>query len=314
MSASTLQYRRECTVLLGDSTKGNALAITQDLRIKFEIVKTIGRNPNTCLLSIYNLTQENEARVKGEFDEVIVNAGYKGASLLIFAGTIRHTSAYRDGNDRILEIDAADGDFDLRNTIINTAFKAGSTAGEELDHVISKFTKTGKGHVIVSGAQRIRGRVVSGLAGKVFDQIALQNDAHWSIQDGNLEMVPVASTLPTEAIVLRSDTGLLGAPEVDDKGIKATCLLNPALRVNGKVKIENNDLKLKIQKELETKPGHTKVKTKKHRGDLARVDPDGVYKAYKLEHEGDTRNGDWKSTVYCVGLDSAIPAGKVAAS
>jgi hypothetical protein len=313
MSTSTLQYRRECTIILGDSTKGNALAITQSLRIKFEIVKTIGRTPNTCLLSIYNLTQDNEARVKGEFDEVVVNAGYKGSSLLIFAGTIRHTSAYRDGNDRILEIDAADGDFDLRNTIVNTAFRAGSTASDEIDHVISKFEKTAKGHVIVSDTRRLRGKVVSGLASKIFDRIALENDAHWSIQDGNLVMVPVASTLPTEATVLRSDTGLLGAPEVDDKGIKATCLLNPALRVNGKVQIDNNDLKLKIQKELETKPGHTKVKTKKHRGDLARVDPDGVYKVYKLEHEGDTRGGDWKSTVYCVGLDAAIPAGKSAA-
>lgn len=313
MSVPVRQYRRECTILLGDSSKGQALAITQALRIKFEITKTIGRTPNTCLLSIYNLTPAHEAQVKGEFDEVIVNAGYAGASLLIFAGSIRHTSAYRDKNDHILEIDAADGDADLRNTIVNTAFAAGSTASEELDHVIKKFKKTAKGHVMVADTRRIRGKVVSGLAGKVFDRIAHDNDAHWSIQDGELMMVPVTATLPTEAIVLRSDTGLLGAPEVDDKGIKATCLLNPALRVNGKVHIDNADLKLKIQKELETKPGHTKVKTRKHRGDLARVDPAGIYKVYKIEHEGDTRSGDWKSTVYCVGLDAAIPSGKKAA-
>lgn len=312
MAASVTQYRRECTVILGNSSTGDGLAINEALRIKFEIRKTIGRIPNTCLLSIYNLTADHEAKLKGEFDEVIVNAGYKGASLLIFAGTVRHYSAYLDGTDRILEIDAADGDADLTNTIINTTFAAGTTLSQELDHVISKFAKTKKGHAVVAEKKRLRGKVVSGKPSNILDRIANESDAHWSIQDGNLVMVPVTGVLPTEAIVLRSDTGLLGAPEVDEKGVKATCLLNPALKVNGKVTIDNNSLKLKIQKELETKPGHPKVKTQKHRGDLARLDPDGTYKCYKIEHEGDTRGQTWTSTVYCVGLSEKAPTGKAA--
>lgn len=51
--------------------------------------------------------------------------------------------------------------------------------------------------------------------------------------------------LPGEAIVLRADTGMLGAPEINDKGIAVKCLMNPALRVNGAIKLDNNGIKAK---------------------------------------------------------------------
>ncbi len=310
MAESTLQWKREYEVLIGDSEKGNALSV-KELRVKFEIIKTIGSVPNTCQLKIYNLNPDHEGQVRGEFDEVIVNAGYKGHSLLIFAGSIRHVFRYRDGNDWVMQVDAADGDSDLRNTIVNTSFAAGTSTSQLIDHMVSKFKKTTKGHVTVKERQRIRGRVLTGMAKDVFDTIANESDAHWSIQDGVLVMVPVASTLPDEAIVIRSDTGMLGAPEITDKGVKFKTLLNPQLRVNGKVMLDNNDLKARIAKERTEKPGaHHKPKAVKT---LVRLDPDGVYKVYKLTHRGDTRGTEWESEGECVGLDKSIPAGKGAA-
>src|SRR4029077_5054034 len=143
-----------------------------------------------------------------------------------------------------------------------------------LDKVSGSLTSK-RGYVAIKEQRHIRGRVVSGMARDVLDEIAAHSDAQWSFQDGTLQIVPVDSTLPTEAIVLASDTGLLGAPEINDKGIKATCLLNPRIRIGGKVWLDNNDVKAQIKKELETKPGAHKVRVKKHRGELARLDPDG---------------------------------------
>jgi hypothetical protein len=310
MSSSVRQWKRECQVVIGAAGKGIAI---KDLRIYFEVTKSLRSTLNTALIRIYNMTQDHENQIKGEFDDVLINAGYIGATQLIFRGTIRHTFGYREGNEHITEIDAADGDRDLRKTIVNTTLAAGSSSAQIVDHVVGNFAETTKGHVVLKDQQRIRGRVLSGSAADVLDDVAAQSDAHWSIQDGVLQIVPVDSTLPTEAIVLRSDTGLLGAPEIDDKGIKATCLLNPRIQCNGKVWLNNNDLKAKIAKELETKPGAKKVKVKRHRGVIARLDPDGIYKVYKLVHEGDTRDNTWTTQVFCVGLDKSIPAGKEAA-
>lgn len=312
MIAPSLQWKRECQVIIGAGAAGLGLKVSS-LRIEFKIIKTFGRTPNTALVKIYNLTPDHENQIKGEFDEILVNAGYQNASLLIFRGNIRHVFRYRDGNDHITEIDAADGDKDFRKTIVNFTLARGSSAAQLLDQVVGKFSTTKKGHTVVKDRRRLRGVVVSGMARDVLDQLAAESDAHWSIQDGVLQIVPVDSTLPTEAIVLRSDTGLLGAPEIDNIGITATCLLNPRIRVGGKVWLDNNGFKAKIARELETKPGAKPVKTKKHRGEIARLDPDGVYKVYRLEHQGDTHANDWTTEVKCVGLDKAIPSGKVAA-
>lgn len=315
MAGSTLQWKRFAEVLIGNSAAGTGIAV-RDLRIEFEVVKTIGRTPNTAMIKIRNLAPENEEKVKGEFDEVLINAGYEGSAVLLFAGNIRHTFRYRDGNDWIMQIDAADGDDDFRNSIVNAALAAGTTISQAVDKLVSSFKSTTLGHAILKDQKRLRGRVMSGPSRKFFDEIAAECDANWSIQDGRLEIVPVQSTLPTEAIVIRADTGMVEAPEIDNKGIKVKCLLNPRIRVNGKIQLDNNDLKAKIAQERDKKPGakHRKP-SKTAKKELERLDPDGIYKVYKVEHKGDTRGGgkDWVSTTHCVALERSIPAGKRAA-
>lgn len=308
----TLQWKRVCEVVIGDAAAGDGLVVNQDFRIQFEIEKTVKRTVNHATIKIFNLHPDNANRIKGEFDEVLVKVGYEADPLVVFAGNVRHVSHSREGVDWITQIDAADGDFDLRNTIVNVTLAAGTSTSDALNHIVGKMQRTKVGHVVLKERTRIRGRVMSGPVDKYLDQIEAESDAQWSIQDGELVMVPVTSTLPTEAIVLSSDTGLLDAPELDDKGISATCLLNPRIRPNGKVQIDNNSLRLKVlidHKFTATatpKVTHT-TKPKKVKK-LQRLDPDGIYKVLKVVHKGDTRGDEWKSDVLCVALAKTIPA------
>ncbi len=307
------QYLRVCNVVVGKTTiddngkaVGKGVAIT-DLRIQFDINKTLRLTPNTAMIKIFNLSPATENLIKNEFDEVIVNAGYQDSQRLIFAGNIRHVFKFRDGNDWITQIDAADGDDDLRNTIVNASFAAGTTHLQVIDHIVKKFKTTKLGHNVLKDDKRIRGRVVSGPVGKLFEDIAKTSDAHVSIQDGVLQFVPVLATLPTEAIVIRADTGMLNAPEINDKGIKVTCLLNPAIRVDGKIQLDNNDLFEQLRKEREHKPG-AKPRKKK---ELARLDPDGIYKAICVTHKGDTRANEWQTETLCKALGTPIAPGRL---
>lgn len=314
MTVGPQQFGRFCQVVIGNSAQGQGLVV-EKLRIQFEITQSILRTPNTATIKIYNLSQEHAALIKGEFDEVLINAGYVGASKLIFAGNIRHSFAYGEGTDRIMELDCADGDADFRNTVVNAVIAAGTTHSQAIDKLAAKFTSTKMGHMVVAGGKRIRGKVMSGPARKFFDEIAATNDAHWSIQNGVLQIVPVDSTLPTDAIVISIATGMLGAPELDDKGIKVTCLLNPSIRPNGKIWLNNNDIKDAILRQRAAKPGAAKPKKPPKKKHLARTDPDGVYKCYKQVLKGDTRGTgkDWTSEVFSVALEKTIPSGRVAA-
>lgn len=301
------QFLRECTVVIGAAGRGISV---KDLRITFDITKTSGRSPNPAVIKIFNLSPDNERKIKGEFDDVIVNAGYRGATRVIFRGNIKHLSLYPESNDRITDMECGDGDKDLRESIVNVTLAAGTSTAQLLDHVVGTFGTTKKGYTVIKDRKRVRGRVVSAMGRDVLDGIAADADANWSIQDGNLVMVPVNSTLPTEAILINNDTGMLGSPVIDDKGISLECLLNPQIQVHGKVKLDNNAVRIKARKTAVAKPGAKKPPKVKR---VERLDPDGIYVVYKVQHQGDTHGEAWRTKVFCKALAKSIPAGKAAA-
>ena len=309
------QWLRECRVVVGTGGKGLDVS---GLRIQFEITKTIGRTPNPAIIKIYNLAPANAAKVKTEFDEVLVNVGYKNATLLIFRGNIRYVYQYRDGVDWITEIDAADGDKDYSQATCNVTLAKQTDTSQMIDQVVTGFTSTKKGYIKTGTKKRARGRTFSGMARDALDRIAQDEGAHWSIQDGALELVPVDATLPMEAVRIASDTGMLGAPELDDKGVTFKCLLNPRLRPNGKAWLDNAGIKASREVARIGESQQFSATTKKRSANAkapkltaikhaAKLDSDGVYKIYKVEHKGDTHGSDWFTEASCVSLDSPIP-------
>lgn len=312
MSESVRQWKRKVQLVVGKVGTG---VLVENLRIKFEVAKTIESAPNVAIIKVYNLHPDNEAKIKNEFDEVLLNAGYDGAMRLVFRGNIKHVYRYRDGNDYITEIEAGDGDKDFSKAVINETLAAGTTTGQLVDRAIGTFRGVGgttKGHIQVIDRARLRGKVVSGNTRDVLHDVARESGANWSIQDGQLVIVSTNDVLPGEAIVIRADTGMLGAPEINDKGIAVKCLLNSQIRVNGAIQLDNNSIKAKRQQAQTLATKREKQETNPPLGreneQLVRLDPDGVYKVLKLTHKGDNRGTDWVSEIECIGLDQPIPA------
>lgn len=301
MVESTRQFKRIAQVVVGK--QGTGISIV-DARIQFEVAKTVQSAPNTGIIRIFNLNSTNEHKIRNEYDEVFLNAGYEGAIKLIFRGNIKHVYRYRDGNDFITEIEAADGDTDFRLATMNKTFAAGTSSAQVIDAAVDSFKGVGdtaKGVIQAPAARHKRGRVVSGNTRKVLDDEARKAGANWSIQDGALQVVSVNAVTPGTAVVITSETGLLGSPEVNDKGIAFKCLLNPMILPNGAVMLDNNSIKAKRQK------AQALGKAIEDQKDPVRLDPDGVYKVIKLTHKGDTRGPDWNTEVVCIGLDQPIP-------
>lgn len=295
MTESTRQWKRRAQVVIGKAGSG---LLVEDLRISFEVSKTVEATPNQATIRIYNLAPANEAKVKGEFDEVLLNCGYEDGMRLVFRGNIKHVYRYRDGKDYITEIEAGDGDRDYQNAVMNETLAAGTTNRQLVQRAVGSFASTAAGYTgDVPDKPRLRGKVISGSTRDVLGDVARDSGASWSIQDGALVIVSAGGVIPGQAVVLRSDTGLLGAPEVNEKGITAKCLLNPQIRVNGAVQLDNNGIRAK-RKKAEEGGGKEPI----------RLDPDGLYKAVKITHKGDTRGADWITEVVCVALDAAVIA------
>jgi hypothetical protein len=284
--------------------KAGSGLLVENLRVQFEVSKTVESAPNVAVIKIFNLSPINEAKIKNEFDEVLLNAGYEGALRLVFRGNIKHVYRYRDKSDYITEIEAGDGDKDFRSATMNETLAAGTTNAQLVDRAVGSFKTTGgttKGAVQINDRARLRGKVISGNTRDVLHDVARESGANWSIQDGQLVIVKANGVLPDEAIVITADTGMLGAPEINDKGIAVKCLLNPQLRVNGAIKLDNNGIKAKRQK------AQALGKKQEDQKEPVRLDPDGIYKVLKITHKGDTRGQDWVSEIECIGLDQPIP-------
>lgn len=297
---STRQYKRHAQVIVGSG--GDGLLIER-LRIVFEVVKDHQCAPNSATIKIYNLNDFNQAAIREEYKDVILNVGYEGAEGVLFRGNIRHVYRYREKNDWVVEIDCGDGDRDFVGAVVNETMAAGVSDQVLVDRVVRGFSTTKKG--VVSGlgtTKRLRGKVVSGNARDVLSDISRQHNSTWSIQDGRLQIVKADGVLPSQAILVNSDTGMLSAPQQDDKGIKVDTLLNPLYQVNGRIKLDNNSIKRK--KAAVDSNGEKQEKDVKN---PARLDPDGIYKMYKITHKGDTHGTDWKSTCETVSMDSSFP-------
>ena len=310
MSDPVRQWKRLARVEIGNAT---TTLLIEELRMQFEIVKTIDKNPNTCTVRLFNLTPNHEQKIKAEFDKIAVYAGYDqsvqtGASgkkymPLIFRGNVKYVHRYRDKNDYITEIEAGDGDKDFRQAVMNETMAAGTTMAQIVDRAIDTFKTLGgtiKGLVQVPAHGHTRGKVLSGNTRDILDHVARDAKANWSIQDGQLDMVGINAVLPTETIVISAETGMLNAPEVNDKGIAVKSLLNPHLRVNGSIQLDNNRIRKLRQKKAAL------IQTAEP-AEPVRLDPDGVYKILQVTHKGDTRGADWISEVECIGLDQPIP-------
>lgn len=305
--ASTVNFNRVCRVIVGkDLEQGVAAGIqVEGFRIKFTVDQTLRGPPNTANIQIYNLSPVNELRIKKEFDEVLLECGYVGNSRVVFRGNIKFPSHYRDGNDWVTEIQAADGDRAYTTAHVGTTLAAGRTPGDAVDEILKTMPGVRKGIIELPTAAYLRGRVLSGAARRVLDNLAQDHGAHWSILNGTLNIVRADRVLPGQAVLVNAQTGMLGAPEISGKGVKVKMQLNPMVVPNVALKLNNNDIKIQT---FQLYASGSKTKAKK----LVRLDPDGIYKTFKVRIEGDTRGPDWYTEAETIGVGQPIPAGKAA--
>lgn len=302
VNSSVRQWKRVAEVIVGKG--GSGVSIAQN-RIAFEINKTVDAVPNNAVIRIFNLTADNELRIRDEFNEVVLNAGYVDAPKLLFRGSIINVSRYRDGTDRIVEIQAGDGDRDYRTATVQATLAAGTKNAQVIDRVLQSFKDTIRGAISIPEIARLRGKVLSGNTRDILDALAVDTGSHWSIQDGTLQVISANDVKPGIAVVITSETGMIGAPERNDRGVGVRTLLNPEIGINGAIKLDNNGIRKKIEF------ARTLALSRETRETVSkppvRLDPDGIYKVIRVKHTGDTRGAEWYSDVEAIGLDQPIP-------
>ena len=303
-------------------TEGNTGQIlSEGLRMKFRTVAQDSNTPNHAEIDVYNLAATTAKRlIAREFSYVILQAGYsQGRYGVIFQGQIKQALRYRENAaDTVMRIFAADSDWAFNQAPITgdhaLEMPRGSTAGDRQETIAQHLYINGvkPGDITAPAAGFLpRGKIMFGLAPALLDTTSAPY-SQWSIQNSNFQSVPLNGYRAGEAVVLNVHSGLVHMPVPTEDGVTFTCLLNPALKVRGLVKINNGDINTgepaagqstgfgsQGEGNFVNYPGYTDTKF------FAPTDDDGVYVVLVLEYEGDTRANAWYTHGTCMLLDQS---------
>lgn len=299
----TRQYLRQCQLLLG-SDGGEGLDVSE-LRVQFSIVKGSIQTVNVADITIFNPSMDTVHRVRDEFTRVVLTAGYPGNAGVIFDGNIRWKRYGRESQtDTYLHLQAAEGDEGMNFGVVSHTLNAGYTKEDEYEAALISMRDygiTGGPKPTYSQQKSARGKVLFGSVKEWMREHSKSTYATVSVQGTQLQVVSMLAYLPGEAVVLTSETGLIGFPQLTFNGVQARCLLNPAITINGRVQIDQKSIQ-----DIALSQGF--LASARQAGDRSILTPaaDGFYKVVAIQHIGDTRGNEWYTDIVCVNLDGTM--------
>lgn len=295
--SSTRQYPRAISLIVFNNSL-DGIDLSQ-LRIKFSTKSSDSMTPNTADIRIYNLEPNTALKIKKEFKGVILQGGYEGNKGVIFKGNIKQVIIGRESaTDTFIDIVAGDGDRAYNFAIVTQSLASPSQA-DQIAAASNAMAGKGvtQGHIGDTVPGNLpRGKVMFGPARDYLKNAADNSDSNWFIQNEKITFVKKTTYLPSQVVVLNSNTGMVGSPQQTNVGVNVKNLINPRIAPGTRVQIDNASIQaLKINLEVKT----TKEIAKSIAPSLT---ADGVYYVLVMEHTGDTRGGDWYTTCLCLNI------------
>jgi len=278
------QYKRvyELTVI----PPGGEARIIRGLRISFEITKSILSFPNLARITLYNPNQDTLSALEEKYTRIVLNAGYEGNLRLLFKGDVRNVFQTKTGRDRLLTIYSGDGEKSWQNATFNKTLSENLSIRSAIEEVLKTFSDVNIGTLqgLPQVADKIRGQVLSGSSKDIMDNFAEEYGFSWSIQDGEIVITPEQEPLEgDEAVLVTASTGMIGSPTITEIGVDVTTLLNPRLLPNRGFIIKSLNAEVTI--------GNLFFRN------IKRTTAEGLYKIQEVIFKGDSRGGDWLSSV-----------------
>ena len=328
----TQQYLRQIKLIAYSKDTAQPALDLSEMHIKYLVKQNDVQSPNNAVIRVYNLAQQtvntlvsrNAESKTAEFSRILLQAGYVGGNFgTIFNGDIKQFMKGRENaTDTYLDFLAADGDLPYNFAVVNTTLAEGATPQDVVNACLTAMQQSATAAGVtpitlgyvggLDGQPALpRGKVLYGMARDILRDVCHTTNTSWSIQNGQLQIMPLESYVPGTAVVLTQETGLIGQPSQTIDGIIVKALLNPQFAVGGRVQI-NNAL---INQNLNAAGGDlidpfTSFKALPQK--IARVADDGFYRILVAEHSGDTRGVPWYTDLVCIALDDTVPVSQAA--
>lgn len=276
------------------------------LHVSFKVRMDDEEEANEAVITIHNLSATKRAAFSKSYNYVILKAGYNTPTPIIFTGEIETSESLRGISGWETTFLATDALAPVRNNWFKKSYTEGASLADIANDVISALRVhpiIGNIDVKADTKQLTNLKIKSGVtynakAIDVLKKVAKRVNYHLSIQLGAIIFKPAESVkkgIGAKKIVLRSGTGLLEHPEINQDGeVTTRTLIVPGLEPTATVTLEAEAFKTAAQKEDEKK------KQKKPAG----INANGDYIVKRVDFDG----ANFGQSFYAVSLLEPITA------
>lgn len=247
-----------------------------DLDIQFSVKKSIKPEPNTCELRVMNLSPSSRRLLESEkLLPVRLEAGYKEGMSLIFEGEVRTAHSLADGATIVTQMSTGDGEKAIRSSRVSMTVGPKAPIQQVFEQLAKSLgvkdgnLKATVGRLAAKGLGVFaKGAVIHGPAAPELTSLCDTAGLEWNIHDGALNFTEKGQPHDGTAVLISSDTGMVGSPTVDSEGVaECTCLMIPDLKIGAKVSFDTLSVK-------------------------------GGYRIIAVEYSGDTAGDEWFAKIH----------------
>jgi hypothetical protein len=267
----------------------NAIIIS-DLRVQFEVKKDVGRNPNSCVLTITNLSRDTRTRLERKPVYAIVRAGHDGVLRPLFEGSVMYAESSLKSPDWETKLRISDGGRAFSQAHMSRSY----TPPIRVDQVLTDAAAS-MGLPLppdLAAATELKQALAGGFTAHapvrdILTRMLAPYNYSWSIQSGRLQIVKDGAPNANSAWEINVDAGMIGSPE-------ASVPSKPGAP---------SELTVDVLLFPEIVPGDTVQVT-------SRAIAGGLFRVNDVNHKGDTHGNDWTTSLKSTPLGVPPPRGR----
>lgn len=208
--------------------------------IKAHVERVIGSTPNKAKVEIYNLSPVSlkYLEMPGQVLQVLAGSPVAG---VIFYGEIPKTGVKTEIKhpNQVTTISATDGKTALHSGYFMASYPSGTTRSQIVTDLLAANALP-RGYMCPLSERVYRAPVAfSAPIEHVLDELYSGEPVVWSLQSNTFVLIHDDLPMPGSAVVVSSKTGMIGSPQISDKGCSVKFLQVGAISPGGLFQIQS---------------------------------------------------------------------------
>lgn len=255
-------------------------------QITFRIDQTPNATFSMAEISIFGLKRDTRKAIYEEGETVNLVAGWLESYATIFNGKISNVSTGREGAETFVTLFCISRGNEARAAFTNQSFGVNTPQKTIIEAVANSFGAPVEFYGDFDSLPKaVKGKTIAMSSMRAMDELATAYDFEWWIENGRIVIVRDGFSRLQEPYTYTAATGLIGSPEITERGVNIDVVMNPLIRPWDFFQIDA------ITQDFSF--GGIYVKEQ----DFPEVNGKGVNKVVSLVHEGDFYGDAWQTSL-----------------